>query len=139
MVQLNGNHAQGRGKIISKTDESWGLEWWGGSTLNFYVRQPGSQPGTQGTAFRGIQATICNTTACEAGWVRVAVSYSGTAGFASNIAMFANGQPQHALPNKEPGTWHGAAAATPDSGLITSGLAGIVLADVKLFSGGYPT
>ena len=52
--------------------------------------------------------------------------------------MFANGQPQHALPlpnKEEPGTWHGAAAATPDSGLITSGLAGIVLADVKLFSG----
>ena len=67
--------AQGRGKIISKADESWGLEWWGGSTLNFYVRQPGSQPGTQGGAFRGIQASICNTTACEAGWVRVAVSY----------------------------------------------------------------
>eukprot|EP01052_Picozoa_sp_SAG31_P037640 SAG31_NODE_4896_length_2879_cov_2.297842_1_plen_657_part_00 len=135
MVQLNspkgGNH---NSKLLSKEDDSWGVEWWGGSLLNFYVRGPGASAGTQGTEFRAIQGRICSSSSCEASWVRVAMSYSGTSGFASNIQMFAGGKPVVGKAS-EPGTWHGPAAATTGSGLVTEGLAEIVLADVQFFSG----
>ena len=143
MIQLNAP-AKGvaqNSKILTKEDMSWGLEWWGGSTLNFYVRGPGAQPGMQGTEFRGVQANICAAAddaggaGCEAEWVRVAVSYSASAGFSSNIAMVAGGKPLTQLPDKSPGTYHGPASATPGSGLETSGLAELALADIEIYSG----
>jgi hypothetical protein len=138
LLQLNSQtSAPQHSKILSKSDESWGIEWWGNNTLNFYVRQPGSQPGTQGAAFRGIQVNICDTTVCRVGWVRVAVSYNGTAPFESNIAVFVDGQSRSEIvaSHHEPGTWHGPASATPKSGLLTEGLDGITLAEMQLFSG----
>ena len=132
LIQLNHqSSAAQNSKILSKIDESWGIEWWGGSTVNFYVRQPGSQ----GVPFRGIQANICPTVACESGWVRMAVSYNGTAPFQSNIAMYVDGQPLSENATKTPGTWHGPAAATPGNGLLTEGLDGIALAELEMFSG----
>jgi hypothetical protein len=138
LIQLNHlTSAVQYSKILSKSDKSWGIEWWGNDTLNFYVRQPGSQPGTQGSAFRGIQANICGTNECESSWVRVAVSYNATAPLQSNIALFADGQSRSQIesPNQNPGTWHGSASATPESGLLTEGLDGVALAEVEIFSG----
>ena len=72
LLQLNAaaKAPTGRAVLLSKADTSWGLEWWGGSTLNFYVR---AAPGVGGTPYRAVQAEFCAAggaaAGCGSGWV----------------------------------------------------------------------
>ena len=67
------------GRITGWSTGSWGVEWLGGSMLNFYVR---GGDGRGHAPFRAIQADIEGAAAAMSssqhsgsGWVRVAMAY----------------------------------------------------------------
>jgi len=131
MVQLNANQ-KGRGNVLVRLDDSWGLEWWGESRLNFFLRGP------KAPLFRAVQAEICSCPACYMGWVRVSMSYNASAPFASSISMFAAGKrlTQQASP-ASPGTMTGK-IANSSSSLWVNNLDGMALADLIIYGSALP-
>ena len=147
-----------RANMLVRADQIWGIEWWGSSMLNFWLRD--SQGG-----YRAIQANVCPTSAvsvpsttvsqsseappsssssssspssppssCESGWVRVAMSYDTTSlDVKSNIAMYAHGA-QLPPTGAEPGS-HTGGLPNSTAGLVTGGLPGIALADIVIYGG----
>ena len=97
--KLTGPDNSRRGTVLARADDVWGVEWWGGSTLNFWVRAPDQR------SFRAVQAHLCQKS-CEHEWVRVAVSYDASKPFDAAIAMAAAGQSLKPT-GAEPGTYHG--------------------------------
>ena len=118
-----------RSTIFGRSDDTWGIEWWGGSVLNFWVR--GS---TARGAFRGIQAQLPAQAA--SGWVRVAMSYDANAEFSASILMSANGESLKEIGGgrKEPGSLTGPIAKS-NAGLRSTGLDAFDIADIKIFGG----
>ena len=118
-----------RSTIFGRSDDTWGIEWWGGSVLNFWVR--GS---TARGAFRGIQAQLPAQAA--SGWVRVAMSYDAKESYDSSILMSANGESLKEIGGgrKEPGSLTGPIAKS-NAGLRSTGLDAFDIADIKIFGG----
>ena len=98
-VQLNPqSNRPTRATVFGRADDVWGVEWWGGTTLNFWVRGGGE-------SFRAVQAQLC-ASECERRWVRVAVTYDANKPFDKAISMAAAGRILDPI-GSEPGTHHG--------------------------------
>ena len=117
-----------RSTILGRSDDTWGIEWWGGSVLNFWVR------GGKAGAFRGIQAQLPAQAA--SGWVRVAMSYDAHAEYDRSIRMSADGESLKEIGDgrKEPGSLSGPIAKS-NAGLRSTGLDAFDIADIKIFGG----
>ena len=132
----------GQANLFVRTDQVWGIEWWGRSLLNFWVRDPNQ------ANYRAVQASVCpvgsapgrrqlqDQAACARGWVRVAMTYDTTKPFADAIAMYARGEPLKPT-GAAPGN-SGGALANSTAGLESSGLPGVALADLVIYGGAMP-